>query len=121
MAQHADCGSVRKLILMDWGFEYVALYFILFISPVSPSLLFSLLSVCICWTKDVKLYAVVCVHVCSSMCVCACVLQHVCILRVPDQNGELLTVTVRWLGNFANILFFEHQNDIFNAILRMTK
>ena len=32
-----------------------------------------------------------------------------------------LTVAVRWLGTFANILFFEHQNDIFNAISKITK
>ena len=32
-----------------------------------------------------------------------------------------LTVAVRWLGTFANILFFEHQNDIVDAILRITK
>ena len=31
------------------------------------------------------------------------------------------SVAVRWLRTFANILFFEHQNDIFNAILRITK
>ena len=34
---------------------------------------------------------------------------------------ELLTVAVRWLGTFANILFLGHQNDILNTILRMTK
>ena len=28
---------------------------------------------------------------------------------------------MRWLGTFADILFFEHQNDIFNVILRMTQ
>ena len=32
-----------------------------------------------------------------------------------------LYIAVRWLGTFANILFFEHQNDIFNGILRITK
>ena len=40
-------------------------------------------------------------------------LVHIVFVRNIPTFGELLTVAVRWLQTFANILFYEHQNDIF--------